>query len=268
MTNGPTWCRRWYRYWGFNWVNTDKFSEMCRRCEQETVEDNNSGARKWAGLVLSISPQAFWSFMWTCRNGSCVSSVIYFCFIVLQTGVKTTTTYHKIPTNESDLFVFLEFSLWTCPGRIYGVLPPSLWEWAWLICHLHARLLLIPSLTLIPAQRPSISSSTRSRKKWIPPPLLVLVVSQTLSVKLGLEFCENSLAVSVTLSAISIFALAAPLFLFSCPLTVMICSPNPISFCINPCFGVLLSRLFAFELISLSHSKKICRNIHIFTVTR
>lgn len=38
-----------------------------------------------------------------------VSAVLYFCFIVLQTGVKTTTTYHMVLTNESDLFVFLEF---------------------------------------------------------------------------------------------------------------------------------------------------------------
>lgn len=135
--------------------------------------------------------------MWTRRNGSCVSSVIYFCFMVLQTCVKTTTTtYHKVPTSESDLFVFLDFSLWTCPGRSYGVLlrPLPLCGSGRGLATFHR--LLVSSLTLIAALLPSISSSTHSRKNLIPPLLFVLVVSQTLSVKLGLEFCENSSACS------------------------------------------------------------------------
>lgn len=98
--------------------------------------------------------QAFQSCIWTCRNGSCVSSVIYFCFIVLSTGGKTTTRYHKILTHESDLFVFLEFSVRTCSGRIYGALwwlfPLSgsgralaavyllAWSWFCLNAHTHS----------------------------------------------------------------------------------------------------------------------------------
>lgn len=200
--------------------------------------------------------------MWTHRNGSCVSSVTYFCFMVLQTGVKkTTTTYHKVPTSESDLFVFLDFSLWTCPGRIYT--PPSLWEWAWLSYLPQAPGFVFNAHSCSAAVHQLIHPQ---QKESNPPSALCFSgvsnsVSQTWAWILWEFFSLFSL------SAISVSALAAPLFLLflSCPLTVMICSPNPISLCINARFEALLSRLFAPELISLSHNKKMCKKSPHFT---
>lgn len=91
---------------------------------------------------------------------------------------------HKVPTSESDLFVFLEFSPWTCPGRIYGVVPRPL-PLSGSGRGLSAVYTPAPDF-IFNAHTCSAfvhQSYACSRKKRIPPPLFVLVASQTLPVK-------------------------------------------------------------------------------------
>lgn len=60
----------------FNWVGADKFYEMCWRCEHESIEKNNSGAREQNKASFSTSHLKV--FKACCEAAGRESSVIYF----------------------------------------------------------------------------------------------------------------------------------------------------------------------------------------------
>lgn len=201
------------------------------------------GQGREEGLVLNIPPRAFWSFMWTCRKGSCASSVVYFCFIVRQTGVKTTTRF------------------WS---RFWPMNPVCLFFWSFLCGRVLAGFMAFfhdPSLSrgAGAAQLPSTCSSApdwvfnahtcsaavhqliRPQRKEMnfPSALCFSGVSDSVSQTWAWILWEFFSCFCHPVSHFNLRPRSSSVFTLSCLLTGMICSPNPISFCINVRFEAL-----------------------------